>query len=261
MGQKVHPKAFRLGGINTWSSRWYGSSRNRSYQRQLRADVEVRGWLTKELKEAAVDHVDIERSPSSVSVVIHTAKPGFIIGRAGAGADELKKKLIAKFFSDKQSKTATGAKAKTNVKLNIVEISRPALSAAIVLQGMAADIEKRMPFRRVLKMAIERVMKAGALGVKLMVSGRLNGAEIARREMLSSGSVPLQNLRADIDYAQGFAQTIFGAIGIKVWIYRGEVFDREREKRREDAAAATAKAASKAEEDVAAQTSNKLPIC
>jgi small subunit ribosomal protein S3 len=246
MGQKVHPKAFRLGGINTWSSRWYGSSRNRAYQKQLRADVEMRGWLMKELKDAAVDHVDIERSPSSVSVVIHTAKPGFIIGRAGAGAEDLKKKLMAKYFPKTAAKA--GPSGKMNVKLNIIEISRPALCSAIVLQGMSADLEKRMPFRRVLKMAIERVMKAGALGIKVMVSGRLNGAEIARREMLSSGSVPLQNLRADIDYAQGFAHTIFGAIGIKVWIYRGEVFDREREKRREDAAAkAVAEAEKKAE--------------
>ena len=124
---------------------------------------------------------------------------------------------------------------------------------------MAADIEKRMPFRRVLKMAVERVTKAGALGVKVMVSGRLNGAEIARREMLSSGSVPLQNLRADIDYAQGFAQTIFGAIGIKVWIYRGEVFDREREKRREEASAKVAQdaAASRGVEN----PPNKIPLC
>jgi small subunit ribosomal protein S3 len=228
MGQKVNPKAFRLGVIFTWSSRWYGSPRNRSYQQQLRTDVEMREYLMKELKESMVDHVDVERSPSSVSIIIHTAKPGFIIGRSGAGAEELKKKILAKFFPKK---------TKVNVKLNIIEVNRPNLSSQIVLQGMAADLEKRMPFRRVLKMAIERVTKAGALGIKVMVSGRLNGAEIARREMLSSGSVPLQNLRADIDYAQGFAQTIFGAIGIKVWIYRGEVFDREREKRREEASA------------------------
>lgn len=239
MGQKVHPKAFRLGIIATWSSKWYASPRNRSYQQQLKVDVEVREWLMKQLKEAAVDHVDVERSPSSVSIVIHTAKPGVIIGRAGAGAEDLKKKILSKFFPKK---------SKVNVKLNIIEVSRPNLCSAIVLQGMAADIEKRMPFRRVLKMAVERVTKAGALGVKVMVSGRLNGAEIARREMLSSGSVPLQNLRADIDYAQGFAQTIFGAIGIKVWIYRGEVFDREREKRREEASAKTAKDAVTAEE-------------
>ncbi len=238
MGQKVNPKAFRLGIINTWSSKWYASPRGRSYQHQLKDDVLMREWILKELKEAAVDHVDVERTPSAVSIVIHTAKPGFIIGRAGAGAEDLKKKLLAKFFSSAQGGSASGGKI--NVKLNIVEISRPALCAALVLQGMVMDIEKRMPFRRVLKMAIERVNKAGALGVKVMVSGRLNGAEIARREMLSSGSVPLQNLRADIDYAQGFAHTIFGAIGIKVWIYRGEVFDREREKRREEAAAKAA---------------------
>lgn len=245
MGQKVNPKAFRLGVIYTWSSRWYGSPRNRAYQLQLRTDVEIREWLMKELKESMVDHVDVERSPSSVSVVIHTAKPGFIIGRSGAGAEELKKKLLAKFFPKR---------TKINVKLNIIEINRPNLSSQIVLQGMAADLEKRMPFRRVLKMAVERVTKAGAQGVKVMVSGRLNGAEIARREMLSSGSVPLQNLRADIDYAQGFAQTIFGAIGIKVWIYRGEVFDREREKRREEA---SAKAEQEAKEAVASAETAK----
>jgi small subunit ribosomal protein S3 len=222
MGHKVHPKAFRLGVINTWSSKWYASPRNRAYQQQLRADIEMREWLAKELKEAAVDHIDVERTPSSVIVVIHTAKPGFIIGRAGAGAEDLKKKALAKFFKGNK---------KANVKLNIVEVNRPALSSSIVLQGMIADIEKRMPFRRVLKMTVERVNKAGAQGVKVMVSGRLNGAEIARREMLSSGSVPLQNLRADIDYAQGFAKTIFGAIGIKVWIYRGEVFAPERQSR------------------------------
>jgi len=226
MGQKVHPKAFRLGVINTWSSKWYAPRARRTYQKQLQTDVMLREWLTRELKDSAVDHVDIERTPSSVAIVIHTAKPGFIIGRAGAGAEELKKRILARFFPIAKS----GAKGspKMNVKLNIVEVSRPALSAAVVLQGMIADLEKRMPFRRVLKMSIERVGKAGALGVKVMVSGRLNGAEIARREVLSSGSVPLQNLRADIDYAQGFARTIFGAIGVKVWIYRGEVFLKEK---------------------------------
>jgi small subunit ribosomal protein S3 len=221
MGQKVHPIAFRLGVINTWSSRWYASPRNRTYQTQLKADVELREYLVNSLKEAAVDHVDVERTPSSVTVVIHTAKPGFIIGRAGAGAEDLKKKVLTKFFPKG---------SKMNVKLNIIEVTRPALSAPVVLQAIVADLEKRMPFRRILKQNVERVMKAGGLGVKVMVSGRLNGAEIARREMLSQGSVPLQKLRADIGYAQGFARTIFGAIGVKVWIYRGEVFEKEKPK-------------------------------
>ena len=222
MGQKVHPKALRLGIINTWSSKWFAPGKNRSYQTQLRTDLELREWLKKELKEAAVDSIEIERTPSAVSVVVHTAKPGVIIGRAGAGAEELKKKIVARL--------SPGAKksAKTNLKLNIVEVSRPNLSAEVVMQGMITDLEKRMPFRRVLKMAVERVTKAGAKGVKVMVSGRLNGAEIARREMLSSGSVPLQNLRADIDYANNFARTIYGTIGVKVWIYRGEVFEKEK---------------------------------
>ena len=213
MGQKVHPKIFRL-GVNpavTWHSRWFGG---RALPAQLREDVCLRDHLRQELRDAAVDRIDIERTANAIAVIIHTAKPGFIIGRAGAGAEELKKKIREKFFSGR----------KVNLEINILEVPRPSLSATIVMQQVIADIEKRMPFRRILKQSIERVGKAGALGVRVMVSGRLNGAEIARREYLTSGKLPLHNLRADIDYSQGFARTIYGTIGVKVWIYRGDVF-------------------------------------
>lgn len=214
MGQKVHPKAFRIGTVQSWASRWFSK---KQFPALLREDVQLRGALTEMLKDAAVDRIEIERTANSLTVIIHTAKPGFIIGRSGAGAEDLKKKVRDRFFRGR----------KVTLNLNIVEVSRPSLSASIVMQGMVSDIERRLPFRRVLKSTAERVEKAGAKGVKLEVAGRLNGAEIARTETLSRGSVPLQNLRADIDYAVGTAKTIFGTIGVKVWIYRGEVFEKK----------------------------------
>ena len=215
MAHKVNPKIFRVGTIYTWDSKWFN---RKDYQKLLRQDVEMRDYLRTTLKEAAVDKIEIDRGANQVTVTIHSGKPGFVIGRGGAGIEELKKKLQDMFFANKK---------KSKLNLNIVEITRPSLSAAITVQNMIADLEKRMPFRRILKTTIDRAQKAGALGVKVVVSGRLNGAEIARREMLSWGSVPLTNLRADIDYAADFARTIFGAIGVKVWIYRGEIFDKD----------------------------------
>lgn len=184
----------------------------------LREDTRIREFLWSKLKEASVDRIEIDRTPRAVTVTVHTAKPGYIIGRGGSGVETLKadlKKIVGKGRSDDE---------KRNLNLNIVEVTKPSLSANIILQSMITDIEKRVRFRRVLKMHLDRVQKAGAKGVKVMVKGRLNGAEIAREEKVSWGSIPLQNLRADIDYAQGFARTIFGAVGIKVWIYRGEIF-------------------------------------
>lgn len=216
MGQKVNPKAFRLGGIFRWHSTWFGG---RDMPKKLREDVLIRDFLRGLLKDAAVDRIDIERSANAITITIASAKPGFIIGRAGAGAEELKEKIKRLFFKG----------AKVTLNINIVEVPRPSLSSAIVMSQIVADLEKRMPFRRILKMTVERVEKAGAGGVKVQVAGRLNGAEIARTEKLSSGKVPLQNLRADIDYAQGFARTIYGTIGVKVWIYRGEVFEKKNE--------------------------------
>jgi small subunit ribosomal protein S3 len=222
MAQKVNPKIFRIGTVLGWDSKWFS---RKNYKEFLRQDVEMRVFLKAALKEASVDKIEIERGANQVTITVHSGKPGFVIGRAGTGIEELKKKLRAMFFKNK----------KTVLNLNVIEVARPTLSANIVMQNMIVDIEKRMPFRRVLKQTIDRVQKAGALGVKVMVSGRLNGAEIARREMLSWGSVPLQNLRADIDYANDFARTMYGTIGVKVWIYRGEVFG---EKKKEAAAPA-----------------------
>ncbi len=202
MGQKVHPKAFRIGTVLGWHSRWF--AKRQQVPALLREDIQMRTFLEGHLKDAAVDRIDIERTANAITVVLQTAKPGLIIGRSGTGAEELKKKLRERFFPGR----------KVTLNLNIMEVSRPGLSAPIVMQGMVGELERRLPFRRVLKGTAERVEKAGAKGVKLEVSGRLNGAEIARTETLSRGSVPLQNLRADIDYAQGVARTTAGAIGV-----------------------------------------------
>lgn len=212
MGQKVHPKIFRIPTTRGWDSNWF--SRN-DYPRLLKEDHQIRTFLAKALKEASVDHIAIERAAKSITVNIHSAKPGFIIGRSGAGIEELKKKLMKQFYRGK----------KVNINLNVQEVSKPSLSAAIVGQQVAADIEKRMPFRRTMKQTLERVMKAGAKGVKVSVAGRLNGADIARTESLSQGCIPLHSLRADIDFARVRAWTTYGVIGVKVWINRGEVFD------------------------------------
>jgi small subunit ribosomal protein S3 len=215
MGNKVNPKAFRLGITRTWPSKWFGEGKE--YASNLEQDIKVRKYLTKELREAGIDRVEIERNRQKISVSIFTAKPGLIIGRGGAGAEDLKKKIHVKFLKNFRL---------GDISLNITEHDRPNLSAQIVAQAMALEIEKRIPFRRVMKQAISRVDRGGALGIKVMIGGRLNGAEIARSEMLVSGKVPLHTMRADIDYARTVATTTYGAIGIKVWINRGEVFER-----------------------------------
>lgn len=212
MGHKVHPKAFRLGVTQGWDAAWFAGKDR--YSTLLREDVQLREMLRTRLREAFIDRVEIERSRDVLTVTIHAAKPGVIIGRGGAGIEELTKAVKARFFRGR----------KVNLSINVKEIPNLSLSAHVVGMQIAMDIEKRMPFRRIMKMAIERVMKAGAKGVKIVLGGRLNGAEIARREMLAQGSIPLHNLRADIDYASIRARTIAGAIGVKVWINRGEVF-------------------------------------
>jgi small subunit ribosomal protein S3 len=213
MGNKVHPRIFRTGVIYSWSSKWFSKN---DFAKLLREDMKIKGFLRDKLKESAVDRIDIERTARALTITVHSAKPGFIIGRGGTGIEDLKKQL----------RTLLGqTKVKSNLNLNVIEITNPSLSSNIVLQSMIGEIERRMPFRRVLKQHLDRVQKAGARGVKLQIKGRLNGAEIAREEKLSWGSVPLHNLRADIDYASGFAKTLFGTIGIKVWIYRGDIFE------------------------------------
>ncbi len=218
MGHKVHPIVFRLGTTTTWPSRWF--AREGLYRDQLRQDLGLRDYFRKALKDAALNRVDIERSRGALSVTLYTAKPGLVIGRSGTGIEDLKKKVLKEFFPGKAKSV--------QFNLSVQEVGRPALEATLVAQGVIQELERRMPFRRVLKMAIERVKKAGALGVKIAVSGRLNGAEIARREWLGWGKIPLTNLRADIDYCQSSAHTTAGAIGVKVWIYRGDVFEQDR---------------------------------
>lgn len=214
MGHKVHPRAHRLQVIDSWDSRWFSPSRE--YRAKLQEDTTIRAYLAKKFKEAGVDRIIMERSPREVVITMRVAKPGIVIGRGGQGAEEVRKYLERRLVK-------TGAK----VRLNVQEVKNPSLSAAVVLAQAAADIEKRIAFRRVMKQTIAKVMKAGAQGVKIAMSGRLNGSEIARREKMAQGKLPLQTLRGDVDYAQGYAHTIFGSVGIKVWIYRGEVFIRK----------------------------------
>ncbi len=216
MGQKVNPRIFRIGINKTWDSKWFS---DKNYSTLLRQDVLIRKHIKNKLKDAAVDKIEIERPAGNINITIYSGKPGMIIGRAGAGIEELKKEIQNKFLGKKFS-----------LNLNIQEITKPDLSAQIVLQSMIADIEKRIPFRRVMKQALSRIERAGALGARVVVAGRLNGAEIARTEKLSWGKIPLHTLRADIDYARSFARTIFGTIGIKVWINRGEVFNKKESK-------------------------------
>ncbi len=213
MGHKVHPKAHRLQVIYTWDSRWFSKN---NYAKFAEQENKIRDFLTKKLKEAHIDSISIERSPKEMVVNIFAAKPGFVIGRGGKGLEDLKKEIEKKFLQ-----------MSLRVKLNIKEVHSPALSAQVVADTMAGDIERRIPFRRVMKQTMERVMKAGAQGVKVMMSGRLNGVEIARREKLATGTVPLITLRSDVDYAFSEAHTIYGKIGIKVWICHGKVFGRK----------------------------------
>ena len=214
MGQKVNPKIIRIGVINGWHSRWYSSMH--TFAKKLEEDMRIRKHLNKKLREAGLDRVEIERNAEKITINIHTAKPGVIIGRGGKGAEDLKKELRSMILKKYRPK---------DVNLNISEVPRPNLSAKIVAQTMAMDIEKRVPFRKVMKQAIGKVERAGAQGVKVAVKGRLNGAEIARSEKLANGSIPLHTLRADIDYAEETAYTTYGTIGIKIWIYKGEVFE------------------------------------
>lgn len=214
MGNKVHPRGFRIGTTRGWDGSWFAD--RKMFQHLLSEDVRIRAFLKKELKEAQVDRIELERSRQDLKITIFSAKPGLVIGRAGAGIEDLSKKLKNTFFRGKR----------VNMSVNVKELAHPSLSSQVIGQQIAADIEKRMPFRRSMKSAIDRVMKAGALGVKIRVSGRLNGAEISRRESIAHGKTPLHTLRSDIDFASVRAETIWGTIGVKVWINRGEVFEK-----------------------------------
>lgn len=215
MGHKVHPRSFRTAILFGWDSKWFAE--RGAFRENLKKDIQIKKYLQKELAKAGVSSIEIERTTHAVTITIHTAKPGVVIGRQGAGIEEVKNKIRTKFFGSE----------KVSLHLNVVEVERPTLDAQLVVQGMIEELEKRMPYRRVMKQAIDRIQKAGAHGVKVKVGGRLNGAEIAKQETLAAGNVPLHTLRAHIDYARGAAHTLSGTVGVKVWIYKGLNFGEE----------------------------------
>ncbi|GIP50852.1 30S ribosomal protein S3 [compost metagenome] len=207
MGQKVNPVGLRVGIIRDWESKWYAG---KDFGDLLLEDVKIREHLKNKLKDSAVSRIEIERAANRVNVTIHTAKPGMVIGKGGSEVENLRGAI---------TKIAGGKK----VHINISEIKHPDLDAILVAESIAQQLERRVSFRRALKQAIQRTMRSGAKGIKTAVSGRLGGAEIARTEGYSEGTVPLHTLRADIDYGTAEAHTTYGRIGVKVWIYRGEV--------------------------------------
>lgn len=213
MGHKVHPKAHRIPVIYTWDSKWF--AKKGQMPAFLEQEIKIRDFLNKKLKDSLIDAISIERTPKDLSINILAAKPGLIIGRGGQGLEGLRQQIERKILE-----------MKTKVKINVQEVQQPALSAQIVALNAASEIERRMPFRRVMKQILEKVMAAGAKGVKICMGGRLNGVEIARTEKMGAGKMSLITFRSDVDYAFVEAQTLYGKIGVKVWIYKGEAFGR-----------------------------------
>lgn len=207
MGQKVDPRGLRLGIIRDWDAKWYADKKH--FASLLLEDVKIRKYIKEKLHQAGISRIQIERTANRIRIGIHTAKPGIVIGRGGAEVEALRKEL----------ERLTGRQ----VSINIIEIKVPEIDAQLVAENVAAQIEKRVAFRRAMKQVVGRAMKMGAKGIKVAVSGRLAGAEIARTEWYSEGKVPLHTLRADIDYGFAEADTTYGKIGVKVWIYKGEV--------------------------------------
>ena len=209
MGQKVHPTGIRLGIVKDWTSRWYANSQ--AYPEMLRQDLIVRDFLKKKLMSASVSRIQINRPASNAHITIHTARPGIVIGKKGGDVDSLRAEA-SKIMG-------------VPVQINVEEIRKPELDALLVAEGVAQQLEKRIMFRRAMKRAVTNTMRLGAEGIKIKVSGRLNGADIARNEWYREGRVPLHTLRADIDYGFTEALTTYGILGIKVWIFKGEVFE------------------------------------
>lgn len=207
MGQKINPIVFRIGMNRTWDSRWFAEGKD--YAKKFHEDVKIKRYIVAKLKEASVSKVIIERSANKIRVTIHSAKPGVIIGKKGADIEDIKKQ-IAKITKDE-------------VAINIAEIRRPEVDAAIVAQGIAQQLERRVSYKKTMKRAMQSATKMGAEGIRINIAGRLNGGEIARMEWYREGRVPLHTLRADIDYARATAQTTYGVLGVKVWIYKGEI--------------------------------------
>jgi small subunit ribosomal protein S3 len=206
LGQKIHPHGLRVGIIKDWDSRWFSG---KDYASQLLEDYKIREFIKNKLYTSGISRIEIERAANRVRVTINTAKPGMVIGKGGSGVEETKAEL----------ERMTGRQ----VAVNVIEVKTPDTNAQLVAENIASQLERRISFRRAMKQAISRAMKSGAKGIKTMVSGRLGGTEIARSEMYHEGTIPLQTLRADIDYGFAEAHTTYGRIGVKVWIYKGEV--------------------------------------
>ncbi|MBI4408882.1 MAG: 30S ribosomal protein S3 [Gemmatimonadetes bacterium] len=211
MGQKTHPRGFRLGIIKPWKSRWYAE---RNFDELLREDETIRKYLHQRLSHAAVSEIEIERKPQKIVVTVHTARPGVVIGKQGAEVDKLRDELTHL--------------TKSEVSINVEEVKRPELDAQLVADSVAHQLQQRISFRRAMKRAVQSAMRAGAEGIRIQTGGRLGGAEIARTEGYHEGRVPLHTLRADIDYAQSTARTTYGTIGVKVWIFKGEIVEDRR---------------------------------
>jgi small subunit ribosomal protein S3 len=211
VGQKTHPRGFRLGIVATWKSRWYAE---RDFPRLLMEDETIRKYLNQRLGHASISEIEIERKPGKVIITVHTARPGVVIGKGGSEVDKLRDEL--------------GRLSKAEVAINVEEIKRPEIEGQLVADSIAHQLVQRVSFRRAMKRAVQNAMRSGAEGIKVQVAGRLNGAEIARTEMYKEGRIPLQTLRADIDYAQSTARTTFGTIGVKVWVFKGEVVENRR---------------------------------
>lgn len=209
MGQKVHPHGIRLGIVKTWDAKWYAGDKNHEFAKNLHEDIKIRRELKKMLFQSSVSRIETERAKNRLKITIFTAKPGMVIGRGGAGIEDIKNHL--KKITDKR------------LDINISEIRQPDLDATLVAENIAAQLERRIAFRRAMKQSVGRTMRLGAKGIKIMCSGRLGGAEIARSESYREGSIPLHTLRADIDYGFAEANTTYGRIGIKVWIFKGEI--------------------------------------
>lgn len=209
MGQKVNPLGFRLGVLNDWQSRWYG--RKKDYAKNLLEDIKIRQFLEKRLQLAGLMAVEVERLINKMKIIIHVSRPGVVIGRGGTGLEELKRQLVPQ---------VSLAQPEKNLQIEVVEEKRPDLSARLMAGRIANELERRLPHRRVAARAIERAMSAGATGIKILLAGRIRGAEIARRETFAQGKLPLSRLRANIDFAQVPALTKSGYIGVKVWIYQ-----------------------------------------
>lgn len=211
MGQKTSPTSFRIGINKDWPSRWFG---HRKYVNYLKDDVAVRNFLNKRLKNMAIDRVELERGTDALNILIYTARPGLIIGRGGTGVEDLR------------SAIQNLLKKKVGIRIEIQEVKNPEASASITVESIADQIEKRIPYRRIMKQTLSKIMaNKDVKGAKIQIGGRLDGAEIARSEHLEEGSLPLQTLRADIDFAKTTAITTYGTVGVKVWIYKGEKFD------------------------------------